>query len=80
MALLFDLWPDILCRMEKTVSSVSDVLKALPAVQRAVRKDIQSRLNDGEQIGSMDDAEMQERSRIVLARARTERAPKKSAA
>lgn len=76
----FDFEMDKLRRMAKSVSSLSDVLEALPAVQKAVRKEIQARLDAGEQIGSMNDAEMRKRSRAVLNRARAERAPEKSAA
>ena len=66
--------------MSKEVSSIDDILAALPAVQDAVADEISSRIAAGEQIASMSDGEMRTRSRQVLARARTERAPKKSAA
>jgi hypothetical protein len=66
--------------MAKRISSIDEILAVLPAVQKAVRTEIKARIDAGEQIGTMDDSEMRERSRLVLERARAERTPKKSAA
>ena len=66
--------------MSKSVSSVRDVLNALPAVQRAVRAEIQARTEAGEQIGTIGAAEMRERSAQALRRAHEKRTRKKSAA
>jgi len=66
--------------MSKEVSSISDVLAALAAVQNAVRNEIADRIAAGEQIGSMSDSEMRARSLQVLKQVRAERTPKKSAA
>lgn len=78
MALILYPRKDNIPRMSKAVSSVADVLKALPAVQRAVRKEIQARIDAGEKIASIEDPEM--RAPAVLERAGASRAPKKSAA
>ena len=67
--------------MDKPVSSIDDILKALPAVQEAVRQEIQARIDAGEKIASMSDAEMRERSRALhKERARSIPLQKKSAA
>jgi hypothetical protein len=66
--------------MAKAVSSVNDILAALPAVQKAVSKEIRARIDAGEKIASMSDEEMQARSKAVFARTHSNKIPKKSAA
>lgn len=66
--------------MAKTASSFEDVLSAVPAVRKAVKKDIAGRIAAGEAIASMSDAEMRERSKAVLEHALSRRVQKKSAA
>lgn len=66
--------------MSKKVSSITDILRALPVVQDAVRADIAKRIAAGEEIASMSDAELRKRSEAVLQDIRPVRTPKKSAA
>lgn len=60
--------------------SLNKVYVALRSAQEAVRIEIAARIAAGEQIGSMSDADMQERSEAALDQKRAERTPKKSAA
>ena len=60
--------------------SLDKVYSSLPAVQEAVRIEIAARIAAGEQIASMSDADMQERSKAVLRKAHVHRTNKKSAA
>jgi hypothetical protein len=40
--------------MKKPVSSIDAILKALPAIQKSVRKEIQTRIDAGEDIAGID--------------------------
>ena len=66
--------------MTQKASQIEDVLKALPAAQEAVRKEIQARILAGEEIASMDSAELLERSKAFMEAMRSNRRQKKSAA
>lgn len=66
--------------MTKRASSIDAVLAALPAAREVVRKEIQSRIDAGEAIASLDSAELQERSKALLEGLRANRTQKKSAA
>ena len=67
-------------RMKQKASSINEILAALPAAQEAVRKEIQARIDAGEIIASMDSAELQQRSRVLLKGLHSPQHQKKSAA
>jgi hypothetical protein len=66
--------------MQKKVSSIDEILAALPAAQKAVRTEIEARIDAGEDIASMGTTEMRDRSKALLESLRPNKFSKKSAA